>query len=206
MSWIPGTPVTITTDDTAQALTGSSSPVAGIRFRQLPSNGNRIFWGDSTLNVVPVSGPPVGVLGYIDAPRDGVPNLPEDMSLVDDFVTAAIDPSTLKVTGKAGDVVLWSYKPYAGNPFPLVKNTAGQHTGFFMPDQSNVQNGFAGVPVVTVSIDGSAFGSTTGTVTSLGNGYVDFSPSAADINGTFVRYKAILAGAVTQEVRIYTHT
>lgn len=89
---------------------------------------------------------------------------------------------------------------------PLQKNTGSQHVPFYMRDSTDPKLGKTGVPTITKSLDGAAsWSSTTGTVTEIGNGAVDFSPSAADCNGTLCRYKATLTGAVTQVVDIYTH-
>lgn len=89
---------------------------------------------------------------------------------------------------------------------PLKKNTGSQHVPFYMRDSTDPKLGKTGVPTITKSLDGAAsWSSTTGTVTEIGNGAVDFSPSAADCNGTLCRYKAVLSGAVTQVVDVYTH-
>jgi hypothetical protein len=90
--------------------------------------------------------------------------------------------------------------------FPLKRNTGSQHVPFYMRDSTDPTIGKTGVPTITKSIDGAAaWSSTTGTVTEIGLGGVDFSPSAADCNGTLVRFKATLTGAVPQIVDVYTH-
>lgn len=90
--------------------------------------------------------------------------------------------------------------------FPLKRNTAGQHMGFYMRDTGDTQSGKTGACTVQKCIDGAgAWSSTSGTVTEIGNGECDFSPSAGDCNGVHIKYRATLSGAVDVVKEIWTH-
>jgi hypothetical protein len=90
--------------------------------------------------------------------------------------------------------------------YPLKRNTASQHIPIYMRDSADPTIGKSGSPTITRSLDGAAFGAITGgTITDLGSGFIDYSPSAADCNAALIRYKAVLSGAITVDVPAYTH-
>lgn len=86
----------------------------------------------------------------------------------------------------------------------LVRGTAGQHIGFGLVNAAT-NAGLAGATVTTYrSIDGSAQVAATGTVTNLGLGQYDFSPSAADLQGTEISFIFTATNAVLVERTVQT--
>lgn len=103
-----GTPVTITTTGTAQALTTTVGIVNRITWRQHPNNAGAIAWGDYTLSlnlITPASS--TGVLGWLPPPSAEVP-APMEQWPPFAYATAPL-ANTIYVAGTSGDVVLWSY-------------------------------------------------------------------------------------------------
>lgn len=106
--WKAGTPVTLTASDVAQKLTTGTGLVKAVRLYHHWDNTHRITSGDSTLNTVPVSGPPVGVTGWAPPPEPGNPVVP----YIDAYEHQSLNgiwPDAIYVSGQANEVILWSY-------------------------------------------------------------------------------------------------
>lgn len=112
MSWIPGGSVVFSVSNTAQQLTTSTSPITAIRFRTFWQNANVVYWGDSTLNPVNVSGgspAPLGIIGYQNPlPLIGLDSEYEELDL--GFSGFGVNPSTFYVCGQEGEQIIWEYK------------------------------------------------------------------------------------------------
>lgn len=99
--WRPGTPITFTATDTAEALTSSVGLVKAIRFMQHWDNTHKVFWGDS--NLAPAT--PAGISGWLPPPGTGNP-------VSDVYETDApngINADLIYVAGAAGEVLLWAF-------------------------------------------------------------------------------------------------
>ncbi len=86
----------------------------------------------------------------------------------------------------------------------FLRNTSGQHVGFGLISRTD-GSGITGASVTVYrSVDGGAQDVATGTVTELGLGQYDFSPSAADLGGDEITLLFTAAGTVAVEKTLLT--
>lgn len=140
-------------------------------------------------------------------------------SLSADIAAVKVDTAaTLVDTGTAG-VVVASIATNAVNAAALAtdaideirdsmlptQNVAFNNLPFLLVDETDhVTRETGQSPTATGSIDGAAFGATTGTVTEVGNGIYQFDASAADMDGGIVTFRFVATGCDDAFVTVVT--